>query len=347
MKEQLAQNILSVIQGYRNEDGISLDIDHILVWANQFGDDSLFVLSELSHIIPKIYVSKERAIQYTEQHLSWLTRKYGYHGFNEFLMDTHFIRLQTEGKSQLAIIELVEEIIQEKYQVSLEQYITYPKRNFVYFDDVLATGSTLGRHIVDWLNSSNESGKMIDGILADKYRLSINLFCLHTWGKSFQTYRLNKEIDEKLDKKITWMHNYLVENHARFPNQAFNNAFPIQMQPINIQSYLSNLPATKYVNYAYRNASMPQFENFFSSKENRIRYENIILQKGLSIIEMIKGELKPNIRPLGLINPSYKTFGLGTHFVTWRNIPNNCPLVYWWEVPGHDWTPLFPRKVVG
>ncbi len=57
---------------------------------------------------------------------------------------------------------------------------------------------------------------------------------------------------------------------------------------------------------------------------------------------MIQNEIKPNIRPLGLIHPSHKTFGLGTHFFTLRNIPNNSPLVFWWGVACHDWIPLFP-----
>ena len=68
---------------------------------------------------------------------------------------------------------------------------------------------------------------------------------------------------------------------------------------------------------------------------------NGLIEKGIDIINMIQGDVKPNIRPLGLINPNYKIFGLGTHFFTWRNIPNNSPLVYWWEVSGHNWKPLF------
>lgn len=121
-----------------------------------------------------------------------------------------------------------------------------------------------------------------------------------------------------------------------------NIAFPTDEQPANVKSYLANLNAEKYEDYAYRRANTPANEGFFTSPENRIIYENILLQKGISIIDMIRGEVRPNLRPLGLINPSYKTFGLGTHFFTWRNIPNNSPLVFWWEVHGHDWQPLFP-----
>ena len=170
----------------------------------------------------------------------------------------------------------------------------------------------------------------------------MNLFCLHTWGHSFQRFRLKKEFEDRIDAKIYWLYDYKVENHAKWNDQSLNIAFPIEEQPPNVKAYLANLTASKYEDYAYRKSHNPVNEIFFTSSENRIIYENLILQKGISIIEMIQGEKKPNLRPLGLINPNYKTFGLGTHFFTWRNIPNNSPLVFWWEVQGHNWLPLFP-----
>lgn len=347
MKEQLAQGIHNIIKGYRAEDQINITPEHIIAWADQFEEDSIFMLTELNHILPQIYITKEKAKEFILQHINWLVNKYGYQSISEFLIDTEFMKIQQEGKSQFAILELLEEVLNENWQTSFQEYSTFPKKNFVYFDDVLATGSTLGRHIVDWLSLANGDQRNIDVVLSDQYRLCINLFCLHTWGHAFQKYRLNKHFQDALGRKLSWMHNMTVENHARFPNQSYNHAFPVHGQPINVQSYLANLPADKYENYAYRSETMPVNERFFSSRENRIKYENILLQKGLSIINQIKGEIKPNIRPLGLINPTYKTFGLGTHFLTWRNIPNNCLLVYWWEVPGHDWIPLFPRKIIG
>lgn len=81
-----------------------------------------------------------------------LTNKYGYQSINEFLIDTEFLKIQEEGKSQCAILELLEEVLHENWQTSFQQYKTFPKKIFVYFDDVLATGSTLGRHIVEWLS---------------------------------------------------------------------------------------------------------------------------------------------------------------------------------------------------
>lgn len=342
MKE-IADKILETIKDYRNEDGINLDSDYIINWGKQFNEDAEFVLNEISEIIPKVYVSKEKAKEYVDQHIQAMLKDFKYNNISQFLIDTEFLDLQLPHKSQPAILNILETLLNEKYDESYLKYKTYPKINFIYLDDILASGSTIGNHLVTWLKETNSEGvSNSDNILNDNYRLSINLFCLHNWGHSFQKFRLMKEFEDKIDRKIFWYWNYRIENHAKWNNQSLNVAFPTDEQPTNVKSYLANLEAPKYEDYAYRKSNQPAVESFFTSAENRIRYENIILQKGISIIEMIQNEIKPNIRPLGLINPSYKTFGLGTHFFTWRNIPNNSPLVFWWGVAGHNWIPLFP-----
>lgn len=338
-----ADKILETIKDYRNDDGIFLDSEHILNWANQFGDNSEFILSEMSHILPQVYISKEKAKDFIDKHIEVLLREFGYTNLIDLLINTEFLDMQEPHKSQSAILSILESFLNEKYGESYLKYKTYPKVNFVYFDDILASGSTIGRHMVQWLESENSDGvKNVDNVLNGNYRLSVNLFCCHTWGHSFQKYRLINTFGDKIDKRISWFWNLQIQNHAKWNNQSLNIAFPISEQPANVKSYLANLTAEKYEDYAYRKEGTPSTEGFFTSPENRIIYENILLQKGILIIDMIKGEVRPNLRPLGLINPSYKTFGLGTHFFTWRNIPNNSPLVFWWEVHGHDWQPLFP-----
>ncbi len=342
MKE-IADKILETIKDYRNDDGLFLDSDHILNWANQFGDDAEFMLNEICHILPQVYVSKATAKDFIDKHIIALQKEFGYANITDLLINTEFLDVQEAHKSQPAILSILEDLLNEKYGESYVKYKTYPKVNFVYFDDILASGSTVGRQLLEWLNSNNSDGvRNADNVLNNSYRLSVNLFCCHTWGRSFQEFRLLKTFENKIDKKISWFWNLEIQNHAKWNNQSLNIAFPTDEQPANVKSYLANLTAEKYEDYAYRRANTPANEGFFTSPESRIIYENILLQKGISIIEMIKGEVRPNLRPLGLINPSYKTFGLGTHFFTWRNIPNNSPLVFWWEVQGHDWQPLFP-----
>ncbi|MET3539072.1 phosphoribosyltransferase-like protein [Chryseobacterium limigenitum] len=342
MKE-IADSIVETIKDYRNDDGIFLDADHVINWADQFGENAEFMLNEINYILPQVYISKATAKDFIDGHIKALQRKFGYSSITELLINTEFLCMQEEHKSQPAILSILENLLDEKYGESYLKYNTYPKVNFVYFDDILASGSTVGKHLLEWLNSNNFEGvKNADNIINGSYKLSVNLFCYHTWGRSFQEFRLLKTFENKIDKRILWFRNFEIQNHAKWHNQSLNIAFPTEEQPANVKSYLANLSAEKYEDYAYRKEGTPADEGFFTTPENRIIYENILLQKGLSIINMIKGEVKPNLRPLGLINPSYKTFGLGTHFFTWRNIPNNSPLVFWWEVQGHDWKPLFP-----
>lgn len=341
--DKLANNLLETIKDYRNDDGVQLKISDIINWANQFGDKAEFVLNEINHLMPKVYVSKIKAREFVFLHIEALMKSFKYSNVSQFLAETEFLDLQLPHKSQPAILSILEGVLNEKFSESYIKYKSYPKINFVYFDDILATGSTIGKHLVDWLNATNADGhKNIDNVLNNSYKLSVNLFCYHTWGHSFQKFRLKKEFNDKLDTKIQWFRNFEIENHLKFNNQSLNIAIPTENQPTNVKSYLANLSAEKYEDYAYRKEENPINEGFFTSSENRILYENLILEKGLLIIDKIQGELKPNIRPLGLINPNYKTFGLGTHFFTWRNIPNNSPLVFWWEVEGHNWIPLFP-----
>lgn len=342
--EVLAKNILYHIQDYRNNDNIQLTVPHILLWAEQFGADASFMLAELNHLIPKTYLSKKNAKKYLHQHILHLLRDYQYTQLNVFLADTHFLEMQAEGKSQKVLLQLLEEVLQTEYGESYRHYLDYPKKNFVYLDDILATGSTIGWHLIQWLSEKGADGKEnFVKIIQNKYNLSIHLFCLHSWGHALKLYHIQKHFEPAVGivDKIKWYCDFLpVQNKVVGFDKLLNVAVPTVEQPPRIKAYLASLAAMKHEKYAYRKPYLN--EMFFSSAMNRIRYENILLSKGIELIERIKGVVKPNVRPLGLINPDYKTFGLGTHFFTWRNIPNNCPLVFWWDVAGHDWRPLFP-----
>lgn len=201
MKE-IADKILETIKDYRNDDGLFLDSDHIVNWANQFGDDAEFMLNEMSHILPQVYISKEKAKDFIDKHIEALLREFGYANLTDLLINTEFLDMQEPHKSQPAILSILESLLNEKYGESYLKYKTYPKVNFVYFDDILASGSTVGRQLLEWLNSNNSDGvRNADNILNNSYRLSVNLFCCHTWGRSFQEFRLLKTFENKIDKK--------------------------------------------------------------------------------------------------------------------------------------------------
>jgi hypothetical protein len=76
----------------------------------------------------------------------------------------------------------------------------------------------------------------------------------------------------------------------------------------------------------------------FSSEEGRNLLEQQFLAKG-TYIRTVCPLLNEYQRPLG--NMLLETLGFGSTIVTFRNCPNNAPLVFWAEDP---WHPLFYRK---
>ncbi len=341
MEPRIAK-ILNVIRDYRNDDDIYLTDNDIAEWADQFGNDRDFVLDEFGHIISQIYLSKKETIEYLETVLEALRRLYKYATVDDMLRETAFLNMQPAGKSQDVLLKMLNGIVVKHTGHELNDYDCYTKSHYVYVDDVLATGGTIGKDLRLWLEKDTNA----DDVRNNKKTILVVLVCSHTFGESITRYMITQRFNLKMEQ-IPIGSFYKIENHLKFDlnNQKLNIAIPLPTQSQRVHEYLNNLPETanKYHDYTFRPPGFPKKEVFFTSPDNRDRYERIILEKGLDIIDNTQTP-GLNLRPLGMVNPKYHTLGLGTHFFTWRNVPNNAPLVYWWSVSGHNWKPLFPKK---
>ena len=345
--DALIEQIYDKIKDFRNDEGVQITRDGIRDWAMQFGDDAAFMLAETDNILSKTYLSKNEAIELFRNYIHEHLKKHNYPDIVSYLQDVSYLRLQPEGKSQQIIVDMVEEIIKADYGLDVNDYAEYPKKLFIYFDDVLITGGTLGDDLADWINEGNRK----EDLNSRKIKLEVDLIVEHRFGQNMMVYRLEQVKCKGLNTdNIHIWHYYEVENHLKLPYgfgvQHLNAvAIPVKetLSPEAIK-YWEELKADRHADYAFRTENRPFEEKYFSSAENRIRFERILVDKGLYIINQIQGEVKANVRPLGFIYPSYKTLGVGTLFFTWRNVPNNSPLVFWWDVPGHNWKPLFPAK---
>lgn len=135
--EDIAAAIQNIIKGYRNEDGIYIQAKDVLDWANQFGDNAGFMLSELHHLLKQVYLSKEDAVKALRNILNHQYKDYGFISIEEYLQKTCFLRLQSEGKSQHIYLDLLDQIVYEKTNQHLSDYDHYTKTLFIYLDDVL------------------------------------------------------------------------------------------------------------------------------------------------------------------------------------------------------------------
>lgn len=345
----LAEKIYEIIQDYHcdhKDCKHPMSVDHILNWANQFGEDAEFVLQEFLHILPETYLSKVKAEALIFDSLVAFQKFYKYPTLFEFLKSTFFLDLQPENKSQKEILEIFDRIIIDKTGSSIDELKLFPKKHFLYVDDMLATGGTLYQDFVKWLAASGEYGSNLDLLLGGSITLASSFFCIHQLGQGNFEWRLMKNVDERLHKRIPIRYDYMVENQVKWNSQKLNCLYPVYNQPKFVLEYLNSLPITYAGNTpAFRNSNQPPKEVFFSNSQNRIKLEQIFLEKGIELLGKVKS-LSPDLRkrPLGDTVKSHRTFGTGTLFFTWRNISNTCPLVLWWDVPGHDWIPLFCVK---
>ena len=347
MLEEIAENIATITKDYHSDynEGFVMSSQHVTEWVNQFEvTDREFVLSEVLHILNQgVYISKDKAKEILLDFLNKATTFFGYQSIDLFLSEAHFISSQAEQKSQTVLLALLNDVLIEKTAYSIGTCGLLGVKNYIYLDDILASGGTFKFGIKKFIEENN----LLSSLISKELRLLSFFFCTHTWGVDNTRYSLKKLFNDEnyfLDvAKFSIASYYKIENNLRGFNPKLNLVYP-EKSKNDYDAYLVSLEtATLQSDKAYRKTTQPNQENFFSSKENRSRIEQIFLDKGIEIISKIQDEsIKYKHRPLGKTYPSYKTFGTGTLFFTWRNISNTCPIVFWWDVPAHNWKGLFP-----
>jgi len=349
MREKI-DKIISVIGNYRTEDmgrayRTELNAEHFNKWLEQFEEsDREFLVDELLHVIPKSYLSKEHTLKVISTAFDIISKDYGYKDINLFFDETKFLDCQPAGKSQTIFLSFIDEVLNDKYGRSLSDCGTGNVKQWYYADDVLASGGTFRE---DLLEEINRYGK--EEFLNSDIKIIASFVILHTWASANVPFTIEQKLETKINGRIKFYRVSEIENNPNInwfnPNPKFNHIYPLESAIGHevlkfIEDELNNEHGYRNEKFAFRNPEFPKEETFFSSAVNRIRYENILLDKGFAIMKSIDHISADSLRPLGMTNPSNMTLGTGTHFFTWRNVSNTCPLVFWW---GHnDWYPLFP-----
>jgi len=350
--EELIKKIVNIISDYRRDDiGYTYNQEinelHIKQWINQFNpDDREFVLSELLFLLPKSYLTKEHTLRILANEFETLRKDYSYNTIQEFLDETIFLDCQEEGKSQKVLLGFINQILIDNYGYTLADCGKKNIKNWIYFDDVLASGATFRNDIIGEIEKFG-----VEDFKKSNIRIIASFVIIHTWATSNVRFAIEKSLNCKTNEFLKFYRVAEIENNPKInyfnKNPEFNHLFPINSKlGEEVLEFIENSFDREYgmrnADVAFRNPKLPQKEDFFSSPENRIRYESILLEKGFEIMKSIESLNAPSLRPLGMTPPSYKTLGTGTHFFTWRNISNTCPIVFWWGT--NDWYALFPVK---
>lgn len=326
-RDRLLQSIADIIADYRTGQIPKPDSAHVERWINQFDNPvQLPMLTELEHVLGKTYFSRDAVTKF----LSVVAKNAQLTGGDPstFWRGVCFLDIQQRGSSQKDLLAIFQEVLLKEFGLKLSDCGKIP-HTYLYLDDALFSGGHIESDLKTWISNAAPA----------EAKLSVVTIAFHTQGQFFANNNLNDAM-AKAGKKISiaWWRAIEVEDRKGKSSQ-FLNASDV-LRP----TAIPNDPAT----VAYMNALgiQPDFRvpgnvgglKLFSSEPGRHMLEQEFLKMGVRIRSMCP-HLNAYQRPLG--NTLQRKAGFGSMLVTFRNCPNNAPLVLW---AGNPWYPLFPRS---
>jgi hypothetical protein len=325
-RSALLASIASTIADYRQGEITAPDSEHVNKWISQFDAEVQEpILAELDHVLKNTYIPKPEV----ERFLSKVLNDPKLAGADPcaFWKAVGPLAIQQGGNSQREMLAMFDQLLQKECGLQLD-HCHSASDTYFYLDDVVFSGNRVKRDLATWIESDAPKEACVH----------IIVIAYHTNGRYYAETGL-QEAAAKAQKRInlTWWACVQFEDQKRRVDSS--EVLRPSMLPTdsNTQSYVAMLTASGFPP-VLRTAGLLGISRVFSSEVGRGLLEQEFLKWGL-LIRSRCPYLPVNCRPLGY--SVLKTLGFGSLVVTFRNCPNNCPLVFW---AGEPWYPLFPRK---
>lgn len=340
--EELIEQLYVVIKDYREDNLIKkMSKQRIERWIEQFEEgDREFILKEMKLIFEKQYLSKVKAEMFIEEMLDSYLQSFKYDSIQNLLNDTIFLDLQNENKSQNALIDIIKDVLEKKFNYDFNNCGSNSQKYYIYIDDVLCTGNTLFHDIKEWLSEANSEGiSHLNLLESQKAKLIFIYYFIHkkNYHKKIKQfyYHLKKDLPN-----FSVGHKFLIEsNNLLIPIELNKEALEYKEK---IEAQIKDYCESKQIKLAEEEYIYSTNETtLFSSITNRNRLQDIFLKKGIEILNQANVNI-PNMRSLGYSLPTQRNFGFGTLCFSWRNVPNNTPLVFWYS--NKYFFPLFEKQ---
>lgn len=355
MKE-LIDEMFEIIKDHREEERF-MTKGRIRLWINEFKlEDREFIMKQTIHILKSRYVSKAMGREHVKMMLDFLKKGTKCESVADFVSQAYFFDLQNEDKSQKHLLNFMEEILVKDYKTSLSKSNQKDPKYFVYLDDILCTGQSVVQDLCKeksgWFNKPHpEGGSNYDFFKKIKGKLILGFLAVHTKCTNKLQGRMYHELGDKdISYMRVWNTDFVIDNDPTVTNSPLNYLFPseesltdvVKEGKAHIEEVVNENGRNKEKEIAWRAKGKPKNETLFTSSEDRVRYETIMLEKCLEIYNKSKIKERPRPRPLGYGQVTEMGFGFGTLIFTWRNVPFNTPLAFWY--PYYGFNPLFERK---
>lgn len=322
-RSELLESIAETVADYREGEVSKLTPEHIDTWVNQFDPNVQEpILAELDHVFKKTYFSKEDVKEF----LAGLVTAKKLVGPDpcSFWKDVEFLKIQGGGNSQREMLEMFDDILAEQCGLKSGDCGKNPAV-YLYLDDAVFTGNRVKADLSSWIESDAPA----------EAKVHVVTIALHSGGDYYARTRIEKSAKTAGKKiEITWWRCINLENRKSYLYSSDVLSPTCLPDDPNVQSYVASLGYPQ----ALRKQGGSSEYGVFSGEEGRHLLEQQFLMAGLHVRQMCPN-LPETMRPLGA--SLLKTFGFGSTIVTFRNCPNNCPLVFW---AGDPWYPLFPRS---
>jgi hypothetical protein len=321
-REALLDSIAKTIQDYRNGMLPKPITGHVDRWVRQFDIAvQVPILREVNHVLQQTYLSKQRVMDLL-RNLIYAADLAG-NDPEGFWRSANFLNIQGGGNSQRDMLVLFSEVLMKEFGFGIEACCQRDDV-FIYLDDCIFTGNRVRYDLEEWIRNDAPA----------KAKVHVICIALHRGGHYYANKNIQKVIRETgKNIVITWRCAIELEDRKRYSNSSD------VLRPTSIpddqavQDYVKSLQHEPTL----RRAENPGAAGLFSSDEGKILLEQEFLKSGVRIRQMCPHLTKYH-RPLGYMK--LETLGFGSLIVTYRNCPNNTPLVFWVDNP---WYPLFPR----
>lgn len=322
MRQALLTSIAGTIADYRAGQIAAPDAAHVDRWISQF-DPAVQVplLEEMDHVLKKSYFPRTNVLSFLDA-VATSAKLCGGTPAN-FWKDVQLLDIQGGGASQKDLNTELAGLLAVG-GISLAGSASAATK-FVYLDDGLFTGNRTRRDVESWVK--NQAPSPCD--------LYVIVIALHTGGHFYANREIAKTIQAS-GKAITvhwWRAIELKDQRAETNDSDVLRPTAIPNDAL-VQAYAG---ALKYPPVLRAPGNVGP-AGLFSSDTGRQLIEQEFLKVGAHI-RKICPNLGETQRPLG--HMTLQTLGFGSMIATYRNCPNNAPLVLWVDDP---WYPLFPRK---
>ncbi|TVU89675.1 phosphoribosyltransferase-like protein [Vreelandella titanicae] len=333
---EACSKISEIIQGYRHNEFGVYDISHVERWVAQFNvDEQETVILETLKILKQNYITLD---SFTQLVNIVIDSNQIYRGEKDNYWQTvSLLDIQKNGSSQDELNDILVKTISERY--SVRDIVGRESDEFIYLDDFIFSGNRLLADMHDWIANFAPNG----------CRVCIITIGWFTYGQ-WRTKNKLKEIAKEFGKNINFM--FASYSNFRLENRLYRKDFSEILWPT---ESITNLDG--YGDWLRDEAFDPKYrqvngvDNKIFSSLRREKYERIMFKYGLKIMGL-SSQNSSVVKPLGY--STFRGFGFGSMVFSFRNCPNNNPLVFWWGDPNANpshpfskWYPLLQRKTYG